>query len=428
MSRSPLERVFGQAASLAFVVGTVVGTGIYLKPSLLASLVAKPSHLFLLWALGGLFAGCGAAVYSALAQNWPESGGAYIYLRETYGSWAASVLLAADVFLGRPAAVGALATGMGLVWSLDRGPTLLLALSLIVILTGLQLGGSRLQGRSQVVMTVLQCLPLLTILGVGFLSPVSHVSVPVPVQTSTQWAAAFLAILWAYDGWYNITLMAGEVEEPTKTFPVALVGGLGLVTLLYLLLNWVLLRHLSFELIQSSPVPFAALFEKWSLPWLGTALRIALSIALLATLNGTLACGSRVLVAASQDGLIPCSLGPNPTDRAPTLCFALWCFGFLLLFGGLPLRLHLFDSLTELTALIVVLLTCLTVTCVFHGKNFAQSVSWVFKICALIYIALNVGLAYFVVREGNLLALAGGVGVFGLGTAVWFNKRGRSSR
>ena len=99
-----------------------------------------------------------------------------------------------------------------------------------------------------------------------------------------------------------------------------------------------------------------------------------------------------------------------------------------MLFGGLPLRLHLFDSLTELTALIVVLLTCLTVTCVFHGKNFAQSVSWVFKSCALIYIALNVGLAYFVVREGNLLALAGGVGVFGLGTAVWFNKRGRSSR
>lgn len=428
MSRTSLERVFGLGASLAFVVGTVVGTGIYLKPSLLASLVASPSHLFFLWALGGLFAGCGAAVYSALAQNWPESGGAYIYLRETYGSWAASVLLAADVFLGRPAAVGALATGMGLVWSLGRGATLILALGLILLLTVLQLGGSRLQGRTQVIMTALQCLPLLAVLGVGFLSPVSQVPPPLQDESATQWAAAFLAILWAYDGWYNITLMAGEVDNPKKTFPVALVGGLGMVTLLYLALNWVLLKHLSLELIQSSPVPFAALFEKWNLPWLGTALRLALSVALLATLNGTLACGSRVLVAASQDGLIPRGLGSNPTERAPTLCFALWCLGFLLLFGGLPLRLHLFDSLTELTALIVVLLTCLTVTCVFHKKNFEQPVPPIFKLCALLYIALNIGLAYFVVREGNLLALAGGLGVFCIGTAVWFNKRGRSSR
>ena len=428
MSRSSLERVFGVGSSLAFVVGTVVGTGIYLKPSVLASLVARPSHLFFLWGLGGLFAGCGAAVYSALARNWPESGGAYIYLRETYGSWAASVLLAADVFLGRPAAVGALATGMGLVWGLDQVSTLKLALFLIVSLTALQLGGSRLQGRSQVVMTALQCVPLLAVLIVGFVSPSEADSVTSAGTDSTQWAAAFLAILWAYDGWYNITLMAGEVENPQETLPVALVGGMALVTLLYLALNWVLLNHLSPQLIQSSPVPFAALFEKWNLSWLGNALRLALSVALLATLNGTLACGSRVLVAASQDGLIPRGLGPDPTERAPTLCFALWCLGFLLLFGGLPLKLELFDSLTELTALIVVLLTCLTVTCVFHSRNFEEPVHLIFKACAILYMILNVGLAFFVVREGNFLALIGGLGVFGLGTAIWFNKRGHTSR
>lgn len=416
------ERVFGPSSSLAFVVGTVVGTGIYLKPAVLATLVERPSHLFFLWAICGLFTTCGAVVYSGLARNWPCSGGAYVYLRETYGQWAASLLLAADVFLGRPAAVGALATGLGLIWELSPGYTLCLAVGTLTVLTLIQLGGSYLQGRSQVVLTALQLAPLAGILALGTVSPGTGEPVTWSGE-STQWAAAFLAVLWAYDGWYNLTLMAGEVRRPRSTLPGALVGGLAFVTILYLCLNWVLVTHMSQADIADSPVAYVGLLGQWDLPALAVGLRCALSVALLATLNGTLACGSRVLVAAAEDGLIVRKMSPDATEVAPTLCFSGWCLGFLLMFAGFPTKLNLFDSLSELTALVVVLLTCLTVTCIFHARNFDQPVLLGSKLCGIFYIAVNFGLAYCLTKEGNLTALGGVAAVTGVGTILWATRR-----
>ena len=96
MSVRSRERVFGVVPSTAFVVGTVVGTGIYLKPGVVAGLLGQPWQVYFVWLLGGLFATAGALVYIQLAKNWPTNGGPFIYLRCTYGPWAASLLLAQE--------------------------------------------------------------------------------------------------------------------------------------------------------------------------------------------------------------------------------------------------------------------------------------------------------------------------------------------
>lgn len=417
------KRPLGQTPALAYVVGTVVGTGIYLKPAVIAQLTATPGQAMLLWLIGGIFVATGALVYSHLARSWPDLGGAYLYLHRVYGSWAAALLLAADVFLARPAAVGALATGLGLVWGLGTFEGLLLAVSVLSALILFQLFGSRVQGRGQTVLTMLQMIPLVFIIGAGLASGEQAPQATLESTNTVHWASAFLAVLWAYDGWYNLTNLAGEVRDPERVFPRALVGGTVLVTILYLVLNGILFFRLSALKISTVGVPFLLLFGGWDVPWLGTALQAALSVALLATLNGTMACGSRVLVAASKDGLIRRELDDDATKPTPTLAFGLWCLGFLALFGGLPLRLNLFDTLTELTSVVVVLLTSLTVTCVFHSQKVNRKIPISGYLAALIYLTINLGLAGLLVMESNLTALIGMLSVLGVGSILWWLRR-----
>ena len=425
MSESAPERIYGIRTSTAFVVGTVVGTGIYLKPSFLAQTMGATSHVLFLWFLGGCFATSGAVVYTRLARRWPLSGGPYQYLNRVYGPWAASLLSAADVFLARPAAVGALATGLGLIWGLSQQGCLSLAALLIVSLTAIQLAGSRTQGRSQILLTLLQLAPLLLLLILAFVFP-SDKSVIVLESTGieSKWATGFLAVLWAFDGWYNVTILAGEVKDPGHTFQRSLIGGMIGVTLLYLALNAILWQELGPNAISRASLPFLELLNKWELPHLGAGIQVALSFALLGTLNGTLACGSRMIVAAAEDGLLNRRIGFNPTGLAPTLCFSLWCLGLLALFGGLETEQSLFDSLSEFTAVIVVTLSALTVSCVFRSKHFRLPLSVGVRACALFYLLISGLLLLLLISEQNLLALWGCAAVLILGTFLNMRRQG----
>ncbi len=413
------SRVYGPLPAAAFVVGTVVGTGIYLKPGLVVALLADPWQIYFIWFLGGAFATAGALVYTHLAANWPENGGPFVYLRAVYGPWAASLLLAADVFLARPAAVGALASGLGLIWGLPPSQGLVLALLTVSGLSLVQLLGRRVQGWSQTALTILQLLPLL---GIVFIAPFSEGSSPgewANQADSAQWAAAFLAVLWAYDGWYNITILAGEVRSPQKTLRGSLFGGMAFVTGLYLVLNWALLGHVQRERLISEPIGFLLLLQDWNLGWLGTATQLALSAALLATLNGTLACGARMVVAGASRGLLNPGVGSDPTALRPTLCFALWCIGLLALFGGLDLEKNLFDSLTEFTAVIVAALSALTVSCLFHSNKFQRKPGPAPWLAGIFYLAVTAVLLVLMVKEANWMGLAGVVTVGMLGTFLW---------
>lgn len=419
------ERVFGIVPSTSFVVGTVVGTGIYLKPGVIAGLVADPWQVYLVWLLGGVFATTGAMVYIRLARNWPRNGGPFVYLKETYGSWAASLLLAADIFLARPAAVGALATGLGLVWGLPGQKGVALAALTVAGLSVVQLLGARVQGWSQAVLTVLQLLPLLAIVFfAGWMGASAQEASWSVSDGQVHWGAAFLAVLWAYDGWYNITILGGEVSSPERTLRFALLGGMGFVTGLYVLLNVLLCVQIGKErLAAEEGIGLLLLLEEWDLAWLGSLTQLALSLAILATLNGTLACGARMVVAGAVDGLLSGSLRVHPTKAGPTLSFALWCLGLLFLFAGLPGESHLFDRLTEFTAVIVAVLSALTITCVYHGRLFAERPSTLVLAAATSYLLVTLGLLYFLFLESHVPGLAGVAGVALTGTFLWVRRQ-----
>ena len=134
-------------------------------------------------------------------------------------------------------------------------------------------------------------------------------------------------MLWAYDGWYNITILGGEVRRPDRNLRRSLVGGVTLVTLLYVGLNALLLMKVDRSAIIEQGIPFIALLQGWRLPVWKTGLKLALSFALLATLNGTLVCGSRMLIAGSANGLLAKGSGGVQGERRAVLLFFLWCTG-----------------------------------------------------------------------------------------------------
>lgn len=413
MTSSP--RQYGGITAMAFVIGTVVGTGIYLQPRQVAKLAPEPWQNLLLWAAGGLFALCGAIAYARLSQVWPESGGAFVYLRNCYGEWVGSLLLAADILLGRPAAVGALATGLGLIWGLDGPRTLGLAIATLVVLTACQLIGRQATGGLQVALTLLQMLPLLVIAGSGASLP-SLVPEPASGQP-VLWASGFLAVLWAYDGWYNITILGGEVENPEVNLRRSLIGGVLAVTGLYLALNGLLLAKIPRADILAQGLPFTSLLSGWDLSELGALLKVGLSLALLSTLNGVLACGPSMLGAA---GLLTAAEADQDerTRTGASMLFSSWCLGLLMLFAGLPSQFALFNQLSEYTSVIVAALSGLTVTCVFRLRARGHRVDTLTTLAAVIFLLIDLVLMVLLAGERPGLAAGGALSVLVAGSAL----------
>lgn len=403
---------------MAFVIGTVIGTGIYLKPSQVTKMAPEPWQNLLLWSAGGLFALFGALVYARLSAIWPRSGGAYVYLSNCYGPWVGSLLLAADILLGRPAAVGALATGLGFLWELDAQNTLGVALFAILSLTLVQLLGRRTTGGMQLFLTVLQMLPFLLIVAAGSTLPATPAAERMG-SGQVQWASGFLAVMWAYDGWYNITILGGEVKRPEVTLRRALLGGVALVTVIYVGLNALLLSKVPHAAIVASGVPFATLLQGWQLDSLQLGLKLGLTFAILATLNGVLACGPSMLAASGLGGASLETVGRS------SLLFSGWCLGLLLLFAGLPSQFALFDQLSEYTAVVVAGLSGLTVTCVFRLKSLGHTAGLGTLGAAAGFLLIDAALIVRLAFERPTLAFWGTLSVLAAGTALHWVRRWR---
>lgn len=419
---NPSSRQYGFWTAIAFVIGTVVGTGIYLKPAQLARLAPEPWQNLTLWALGGLFALSGGLVYSRLAEVWPQSGGAYVYLRNCYGEKVGSLLLAADVLLGRPAAVGALATGLGLIWSLTPGATLGLAVAALILLTLGQCLGRVATGRLQLFLTALQMVPFVAIAVAGANLPKATTTLPDPASASqAMWASGFLAVLWAYDGWYNLTILGGDVERPEVNLRRALVGGIVLVTAFYVAINGLLLAKIPRPEILEQGVPFVLLLKAWGVRLWGSGIKFALSLALLGTLNGTLACGPSMLAAGG--------LGDDSTAqsrRRTLLLFSGWCLTLLLLFAVLPSKFALFDQMSEYTAGVVAGLSGLTVTCLFHLPRKGYAIGWGTRLAGVVFLLIDLALVVALALERPGLALGGAISVLVAGALLdRFRRRGQ---
>ena len=277
-----LRRDLGLWGAISIVVGTVIGSGIFLVPRAMVLRVGSPSMVFVVWVFGGLLSLCGALSYAELAAAMPEAGGEYVYLREAYGPLWGFLYGWTQMWVAKSGSIATLATAFfyyltnffplldGVFYTvplplgahgapLDLRYGQLLAMALILFLAGVNYFGVKLGGEVQIIVTAVKVflIAFIVVAGLGF--GTAHAPAPAAAPhplTIAGFFAALVAALWAYDGWNNVSMVASEIRQPQRSLPLALIAGTLAVIAIYLAAN-------------------AAYFHVLSAPQVGASERVA---------------------------------------------------------------------------------------------------------------------------------------------------------
>lgn len=256
-TKSPhgLVRALGPWIATAVVVGSVIGSGIFLKPGNIAGESGNFGVIIGVWVFGGVLCILGGLCFAELATMYPHAGGLYVYLREAYGRPIAFLFGWTEVFFSKPASNGALSVAFVGSFSLASGrnlsPTvqILMAISLIVAMAWVNIIGVLWGGWLQMVITVVKAtflglvaiVPFMLIPFVPDTIDVANYSTtvaPRQLGLAAQVGVVLLAVMWAYNGWHGITPLAEEVHEPHRNIPLSLFFGIGILIVLYLAANF----------------------------------------------------------------------------------------------------------------------------------------------------------------------------------------------
>lgn len=334
------ERRLGLFSATALVVASMVGTGVFTTSGLLLADLGGPGPVLLTWLLGGVLASCGALSYAALARRLPESGGEYLFLSRTLHPAAGNIAGWISLLVGFSAPLAAAAYGFGEYlkhWVPEIGSRWLA--------TGLLCGIALVHGidaqRGAWLQNLAVVLKLALILAfIGFALPRLPGSGQVEGASDGDGSLA-LALVWvsfSYSGWNAAVYVAGEVRDPRRNLPLALLLGTGLVTVLYLAMNATLLAAApAAELAGRIEIARAAAQALGGPDW-ADRVSVLVAFALATTVSAMMMAGPRVYAQMARDGYLPAGLAGG--GKAPSVAVALqWGLSLLLLWTAA------FDSL-----------------------------------------------------------------------------------
>ena len=243
-----LPRVLGFGDVIGILVGTVIGSGIFIVPATIASEVRSPALILSVWVVGGLLSFFGALAFSELGAMYPQAGGMYVYLREGFGRPVA-FLFGWTLFLvidsGAIATLSMAFASKYLPYFVPLGPiaTKAVALAFIAFLVAVNYVGTRWGARLQNLLTAIKFIAIVTVCGAVFgfaKGDAGHFVLP-PTEWSPSLVGSFgvalVASLWAYKGWEAATFSTGELRNPERNLPLGLFAGSVLVILLYVATN-----------------------------------------------------------------------------------------------------------------------------------------------------------------------------------------------
>ena len=307
-----LPRRLGVFSAVAILVGSTIGSGIFRVPSTVANDVGTLGAIALIWILGALVALFGALTLAELAALFPRSGGIYVFLREAYGPLPAFLFGWTELLVIRPSALGAIAVLFAeyarQVFGLAEGSVRIIAAFAIIILAltnvrsvvwGALLNNAATVGK----IAALAGITIIAFIFGDFTT--GALSGPVSFEPLSWggFGVALIAVLWAYDGWADLTFIAGEVKDPERTMPRALLIGTSLVVLLYLAINVAYLYVLPIpEMAQSRLVAADAATKIFGAVG-ASVISGAVMLSAFGALNGSTITGPRILYAMAEDGL-----------------------------------------------------------------------------------------------------------------------------
>ena len=348
---SSLPRRLGWFTASCVLISNVVGTGIFTTTGFMSRDLGHPGLILSIWLMGGLIALAGALSYSELGTAFPVSGGEYVYLHRAYGPFIGFLSGWTSFAIGFSAAIAAGAMSFAaylnqlLVFDGDQGVrATLIALALLWSITAFHVAGKGTSGVLQRTLTVVNIGAILSLMAAGVIGGEgdwTHLSLT-DAQATPSIGLSIVSLifaLYAYSGWNAAVYLAGEVTEPARTIPRAMIGGTVFVTLLYLALNAFYFYALSVtDLAQPPLLPVAS---KVAVALLGSDAARFVTMLLCLLITGAISAmvwaGPRVYYAMAKDGLIPASFCRTSAARGTpihaTLLQSIWA-SVLILSGG----------------------------------------------------------------------------------------------
>ncbi len=393
--RMVLLRGLGLIAAVSVIIGNVIGTGVFLKARVMTCNLGSPDWVVIAWIAAGLLSLAGALTYAELTAMKPEAGGEYVFLRDAYGRLSSFLFGWMQMFVAKPgsqaAAATAFAIGMNdfiggqklssatflktdsLGWSIDISMIQVVAVMGIIIFTTLNCASVIVSGKIATVLTGVK-IALILFVGVGAFAWVtgdfthfSHINTGGACEGVADsvnyghagysfvggFGAAMLGALWGYDGWNNLTFVAGEVKNPNRNIPLAIIGSTILIIFLYVFVHIGYFYVLDPTAIANVSKDSSVAKEVVSRFFGGNAANLATGIGVafftiglmlssLGTLHTSILAGARVPYAMANDGLMIKSMAKLSATRVPIVA--------LLIQGVWAIVLALsgsFDTLTD---------------------------------------------------------------------------------
>jgi len=347
----------------AIVVGTIIGSGIFRVSSEMMQDVGSAGLVYLVWIVGGLLSFFGALTYAELGAMRPWAGGEYVYVRDGYGPLPGFLYAWTWFVIAKPASIAAVATGMVdvlatfsrfsflsanfIALQLAGGHSIhvtygrLLAIAAAVFISALNYIGVRNAGNFQLVFTVLKVALIAAIVWIGFTAASGTWS-----NFGTKFLGAkggfagfmlaLVAALWAYDGWNDLNMVSGEIRNPERSIPIALIAGVFIVAVLYMGMNAAIQYVMPSPAIAGAPVAASSATQIAIGSWGAALVSAGMALSMLVTLNGTIMSGGRVPFAVARDGYFFKALAEvHPRFHTPSLAIVVQAvMAIILLLGG----------------------------------------------------------------------------------------------
>src|SRR5215472_2103852 len=335
-SRLELIRGLGAWASGAIVVGTMIGTGIFIKPAEMAREGRSISIVFAAWIVGAILSLFGALSFAELGAAIPEAGAEYAYLRRGFGPAWGFLFGWTHSIVGRPSSTASIAAGLmrfvGFLFPAVAAPIYTLHLRLplfsshhsefaftwaqplavlaLILLTFINYLGVRLGGQVQIGLTIIKITSVVAIICFGFFLSHGRAANFQPIwptslswTTTTGFLAALAAALWVFDGWEDLNLVGSEIRDPGRSIPRALIGGVAFVIVLFSVFSAVCFYEQPFAVVAASQHVASDVVEAFAGRGAAVWVTLAMVISALGTLNSSVLSGARVDYAMARDGL-----------------------------------------------------------------------------------------------------------------------------
>lgn len=311
-----LNRSLGLISSLSLVIGTVIGSGIFFKQAAVLDYAHSSNLALVAWLVGGLITMASGLTIAEIGSQMPHTGGLYVYLENIYGKFWGFLAGWMQIIVYGPTLIAALgsylATLLVAFFDLPKTSTPLLAVIVIALIAAFNLLSNRYGAAFQVITTVGKLLPIAAIIIFGLLfgkaNAFNQVATTSGSVTLNGFGMAILATLFAYDGWVLIANMGGEIKNPQKLLPKAIVLGIGLVLIIYMLVTAGIFRVVPASLIHRLGDQAAAHFATIAFGQVGgKLLNIGIIISIAGCINGKVMTFPRIMYAMAKNDELPFS-------------------------------------------------------------------------------------------------------------------------